>query len=182
MKVKLFKNINEHYITPISVDDRLKYADEVFNILNKSYDRIGGLFGINSPEDLVKQSSLWKLVRRNGKIVAARIYSDKRGGRKAIASGTDGSPEGKKGLYDIIKEDINFSDRNAWAEVSGAIEHIYKKYGAIPIPNTEAQKILGPNKKIVELNPDGYHYKRAIGTDNIIKEKVLVGFPPEFKK
>ena len=55
--------------------------------------------------------------------------------------------------------------------------NIYFKHGGVPIPNTEVHKILGPNKKILSLNPDGYHYSRAIGTDNIVKEKIMFGFP-----
>lgn len=184
MKIKLYKNqkkttkeLNEHYITPISIDDRMKYAQEVFDLLFDSYKDIGGLFGINDPEDLVKQSTIWKLVRRNGKITAALIYADKGHGRKAIAGGTNGTPQGKNDFYNIIKEDIKMSDRHAYAEASGAPEHIYSKYGGVPIPNTEVHKILGPNKKILSLNPDGYHYSRAIGTDNIVTEKIMFGFP-----
>ena len=175
--------INEHFLTPISEEERNKYKEEVYKILVESYKDIGGLFGIDSADDLVKQTHIWKLVRKGGKIVAAIVYADKikNGERKAIAAGTNGTEEGKKALYSIIKEDLKFKNRHAIVEVSGKMEHIYKKFGGVPIPNTLVQDILGPSKKIIDLNLDGYHYTRAIGPDKIIKEKCMFGFPVEKK-
>ena len=172
-------NLNERFLTPISFEERNKYKDEVYHLLYNAYKPIGGLFGIKDANDLVKQTHLWKLVRKNGKIIAAIVYQDKlgTGERKAIGAGSDQSEEGKKALFKIMQEDMQISDRHAIAEASGKMEHLFKKMGGIPIPNTEAQKILGPSKKILELNSDGIHYKRAIGPDEIIVEKVLFGFP-----
>ena len=129
----------------------------------------------DSLDQLIDDTDFWKLCTKNGKVVAAATYTYKRGGRKLIAAGTDGSQEGKQWLYKILQEDIKFKDRKAWAEVSGAMEHIYiNKNGAIPVPATIAQEIM-KDKPFVKIHDDGYHYDRLIAGE--IHTKILVGNP-----
>lgn len=116
--MKFLTYLNERYVTAFK-DDMNLYADEVYNMLVNAYKKIGGIKGISSKEDLIKDSDIWKMVRRNGKIIACQVYSTKRGGRKAIGGATDGTEIGKQAMYDIMKEDIKMKDRSAWAEVSG---------------------------------------------------------------
>jgi predicted esterase YcpF (UPF0227 family) len=166
--------LNEAYINAFEKADMKKYADGIWKIIEFSYKDIGGTKMIAPDVDtLIAESDMWKMVRRNGKVVACMIYTFKRGGRKAICGGTDGSREGKIGLYDIMKEDIKLYDRNAWAEVSHAMEHImYNKFGAVPIPNTMAAEIMS-DKKFIEFDPDGLHYTRLIGGQPV--RKMMVG-------
>lgn len=51
-----------------------------------------------------------------------------------------------------------------WTEVSGPIEHYFKKYNGYPMPNTLAGKILN-NKDIKLSDSDELHYQREIGGD-----------------
>jgi len=158
----------ERYITLISKDQRKPYLPLIWDMLQKAYANIGGFKSTDSPEGLLDETSLWKLVRKNSKIVAVALYADKLG-RKLIGVATDGTPEGKAALNQIMIEDIK--QHRSWSEVSGAMEHINKKLGATLIPNKYAAAIL--NKPIISLNPDGYHYTRAIAGEP--HEKLLIG-------
>ena len=173
--------INEHF-TNIVINDEDKtkldeYKDVVYNILQKAYEPIGGILGCDNVDMLVNDSDFWKLFTRNGKVYACVIYTFKRGGRKLMYCGTDGTPEGKKALYTIIKDDLRLIDRKAWAEVSGAMEHIYiDKHGAIPIPAEVAQQLL-EDKPFIKIHDDGFHYDRYI--DGEVHTKIMVGIIPK---
>ena len=167
--------IFEHFVnifTKRNVKDLNIYKDEVYDILVKSYAPIGGLLGINSVEDLIEETDFWKLVTKGGKVVAVSCYKTSRGGRKCVCGCTDGTPEGKEWLYKIITEDIKQKDREEWAEVSGKMEYLYKKFGANPIPAEVAQKIL-PDKQFLKIHDDGFHYDRMIGGH--IETKMMFG-------
>ena len=171
MKLKqlLPKNLLiERYITLLSPTDRTKYIDIVWELMEKAYAKLGGFKSADDKQDLIDKTSIWKLVRKNGKIVAVTVYKDKYG-RKCIASGTDGTPEGKAALLQMWLEDTK--QNRAWGEFSGPSEHIKLKQGMKPIPNKYAADIL--QKPIISLNPDGYHYTRMIGGEP--HEKLLAG-------
>lgn len=170
---KSFKEyILERFVTALNKEDMKKYIDIVWPMLQAAYKAIGGTAGMNSPEQLIEETDIWKMVRKNSKIVAVKVYSQKRGGRKACYCATDGTKEGKEALYKIIDEDMSQAGRQAWAECSGKMEHIYIKHGATPIPAEIAQKIM-KDKKFISINPDGYHYTRKIGGEP--HEKMMVG-------
>lgn len=95
-----FKNyISENFknfIGKSSIEDRRKYADDVWEILQSSYAKIGGVkgSGFQSKEDMIENLPFWKIFVRNGKVLVALFYKDK-SGRKTVACATDGSPEAK---------------------------------------------------------------------------------------
>lgn len=156
--VKLKDLLEERYINLFDKEDMTKYGEEVWKLIQQTYAPIGG-YPDDNIVDLIKDTAMWKLVRKNGKIVAFCLYKDK-SGRKSIAGGSDGSSEGKKALFDIFKEDFRLN--RSWAEVSGKLEQILlANFKAQPLPNTYAQKLTG--KKILSLNSDGVHYTRLIG-------------------
>lgn len=103
---------------PDDLFKKRKYVDEVWDILQSSYEKIGGIHGsgFNSKDDMIKNIPFWKLVKRHGKIVTVAMYKDKNG-RKRVAMGTDGSIEGKKGFIMIAAEDLK--QNRAYVEVSG---------------------------------------------------------------
>ncbi len=166
MKIKDI--LTEHFINLNTPEEKSQYKDEVWDILQKSYASIGGFKSAVDAEELVDTPGLWKLSRRNGKIVAVGIYRDMHG-RKSIAVGTDGSAEGKRDFYKIKNEDVRFG--RAWCEASGAVEAILKKNGSRPIPAKFASVLTG--KQIVEINPDGVHYTRLI--QGHPHEKIIFG-------
>lgn len=171
--------LNERYITLTDNINMNKYIDVVWDMLQAAYKDIGGFLTAKSKNELIKKSSLWKLVRKNNKIVAVAIYTSKHGGRKLIAVAADGTSIGKDALYSIIREDIKMmAQRQAWAEVSGKMEYLYNKFGAVVVPSKYIQDILR-GKEISNQKSDG-HYSRYIkGTPH---EKIIFGWiDPDIK-
>jgi hypothetical protein len=80
-----------------------KYKQQVFDVLQRSYASIGGIkgSGFGSPDEMVQQIPFWKLATKNGELVAVTLYKDKQG-RKAVASGTDGTELGKHMLQNMV--------------------------------------------------------------------------------
>lgn len=166
--------ITEHFINCFNNEDMLKYADEVWDILTKSYQYCGGMAGMNSSKQLIDETTMWKLVRKNGKIVACIVYNDKRGGRKACYAGTDGSEIGVQSLKKIMIEDNLLPDRKAWGEYSGKAVSTMFNQGAMPVKAEIAKEIM-KDKEFLEIKPDGYYYTRKIGGQP--HTKLMMGNP-----
>lgn len=155
--MKINEILNEHIINLFTDNEKARWSNGVWDVLQQSYEKIGGLKTAETPEQLIKKSGLWKLITRNGKVSAVNIYKNKYG-RKVIAGGTNGSLQGKKDYFKLRNEDIDL--KRVWSEVSGAPEHLMKKYGAIPIPSKFAEFLT--KKLILSYDEDGYHYERLI--------------------
>lgn len=164
--------ICERFLNAFSKEDMRKYADEVWDILQKAYAYCGGMAGMDSVEQLIDETDMWKMVRKNGKIVAVNTYSNKRSGRKICYGGQDGSEEGKIALKKILEEDFRLKDRQSWAEVSGPMEVTVLKQGAMPIPAYIAELIM-KDKTFDNIHKDGFHYTRMIGGEH--HTKLMVG-------
>ncbi len=175
------KNVlNEHYVTLLNNDDMNIYVDIVWDMLQNSYKDIGGFLTANSKAELIKKSSLWKLDRRNNKIVAVAIYTSKNLGRKLIAVATDGTDTSKNSLFNIIREDIKMmNQRQAWAEVSGKMEYLYNKFGGVVIPSKYVQDIL-KDKEIYNKEDDGHYIRDIKGEPH---KKIMYGWiDPDIKR
>jgi prepilin-type processing-associated H-X9-DG protein len=170
------------------MSEKEQYFDDVVKIMQYSYKNVSG----GCPSDMekyLKPEYFWKLVKRDGKIVAAIIYKLTGQNRKYLLIGSDGSDKGKAAVKQMLSDDIRLVDRGAYGEVSGAVEHIATKYGCKKIPNTVARQILSDlgkgNIAFCDGNgnvnrDDGYHYKRMI--QGIEKVKLMIGnIPDEFK-
>lgn len=173
--------INEHFVTLKNNSEMMSYMDEVWDMLQNAYKDIGGFLTAKTQGDLIRKSSLWKLVTRPHKgIVAVAVYTSKNGGRKLIAVATNGTREGKDALFSIIKEDIKMMDqRQAWAEVSGAMEHLYNKFGGVVVPSKYVQDILR-DKEIIDPEEDGHYSREIMGEKH---RKIIYGWiDPEIKQ
>ena len=164
--------ICEHFVNALTKEDMKKYADEVWAILTKAYEYCGGMAGMDSVDQLMDETDMWKMVRKNGKIVAVNTYSGKRSGRRICYDGQDGSEEGKRAFKKILEEDFKLKDRQSWAEVSGAMEVTALKQGAMPIPAYIAELIM-KDKTFDSIHEDGFHYTRMIGGEP--HTKLMVG-------
>jgi hypothetical protein len=162
--------LSERFLNLFKREEIEPYIDVIWDMMERTYEPIGGFKSARSKEDLLNKTFFAKLVRRNNKIVAAALYKDKYG-RKAIAKGSDGSSEGIAAVKEIYRDDVKF-DRS-WGEFFGKPESLLLQYGGVPIPNSLAGEILG--KPILKLNPNGYHYTRMI--DGEPHEKILIGNP-----
>ena len=179
--------INEKYINLFPKNDVAdkaecyEYWEEIDKMLKISYyDKGGYLNGEYNADNFIRRLYLMKLVRKNGKIIAFRAYSD-RHGRKAITSGSNDTDIGKSALYQIYRDDINRF--RAWGEVSDQVEHLGLKYGGEYVPNELALEILGTNK--IKLDNDGIHYYRLLSDKKNLKaddtrKAIMVGDSQKF--
>lgn len=175
--------LTERVINLWTPEEKAKYAPKVWDMLNRSYQKLGGFKSAANAEELVDTPGLWKLIKRGDKITAVGIYtsSEKTKNLKSIAAATEteldpeknayiATTQGKRDLVLLKSEDVRLN--RAWVEVSGPAEKFILKLGASRIPNKYAELLTG--KRILELNPDGYHYTRLI--QGVPYEKMIVGF------
>lgn len=160
--------LSERVVNLFDPNGKMQYADQVWDLLQRSYKKAGGFHSAVDIPELIEKTNLWKLVVRNGQVTAANLYKDLHG-RKSIAAGTNGTPQGKIDYTMLKMADMKY--RRAWAEVSGAPEHLAAKSGMRPLPAKFASTLTG--KDIIEFNPDGYHYTRMIQDEP--HEKVIYG-------
>ena len=163
------------------IDDKdkiIKLLPDVISLVNKTYEPIGGYYGTTDIERLIRTTSLVKVVKDiNGKVVACAYYRNMHNSFKLQAYGNDGTQYGKDGVKAIIKSDVSPYTNWIWGEVSGAIEHYFKKFEGYPLPNSFVAEVLKKNPDDIELSRDGFHYKRKIGKSNEAIEKIVYGFP-----
>ena len=169
--------LKEHYVNapPNDMQTKKKYADEVWDMLNKSYAKVGGLHGsgFSSKEDMIKNIPFWKMITRNGKLVAVILYKDK-GGRKRVAMGTDGTIEGKQAMIDTNKEEIKM--QRSYVEISGPSLSMFLRkipgFESTCIPYRKVSGIIDDEiKRPPENDPEilkhpelkDYFYQRMIG-------------------
>lgn len=183
-----------------AIKKKEKWADEVWDMLQKSYAAIGGIkgSGFGSKKEMIHKIPFWKLKTRNGQLKLVVMYKDK-GGRKSVAIGTDGSDEAKKLLAKQMKEELK---RSFGEKSSAALGFTLKN---IPWPVIEpfiqtprqAQKTLGPEKDVIPIDKFDisklssgdmktykrfdflrpYFYVRQLGDSDQYKLKVMIGTP-----
>lgn len=167
------QSLTEAYINLSSEEEKERYAEQVFDILQKSYAKIGGIHGsgFSSPEEMVKRIPWWKLFKRDGRIIACVLYKNTNG-RKLVAMGSDGSPEGKEIAKRMLRDDIESG--RAYGEVSDAVlKYLRRTYG------DELEKYFVPSHSVAdilhkEIEPTSKHtYKRKIGDTS--HEKAMYG-------
>jgi hypothetical protein len=186
-------------------EDFEKYIDPVWQMLQEAYASQGGFMGAFSPEELIEDSSLWKMVTRDGKPVAVIVYKNRGSGRKGFGYASDGTAYGKKALYGIMGEDLGFLQRDSdylrehRKEDKEALVQYAKENSKPFLRGRNAYvEVSGPlehiiktyyqaqpipasevedilQKKIDSFNEDGYHYTREIAGHP--HEKILYGFP-----
>lgn len=169
--------ITEHFVNCKTDDEMRKYGDIVWAILKKAYEYCGGIKNVDGPDDLIRDTHLWKLYRKDNEIKAVICYTDRKGGRKMCLLGQDGSDEGRKMLKKMMEDDFKLKDRQSWVGVSGKAAITALKHGGIPVPSDIAVKFMGSKCKPY----DEYWYNRPIkNSDGEIENhlKIMVGNPP----
>lgn len=177
--MKNFKQfLIEKYINVFTPEEKKPFLDDVWDILQKSYELHGGIKGkgfSDKSELLNFPDSMWKLNKQDGKLVAVSVYHDKRGGRKRVASGVVKNPDGKTNqLGKAINAQIGVEDLTtgrAWAEVSHASlkqlqTALGDKFWDYVIPFKDVQKKF-PNEELIQV--DGNSYQREIGGGMVTK-------------
>jgi hypothetical protein len=175
--------LTERILNLHTPEERAKYADQVWDLLQKAYQKAGGFKSAVNKEELINNPGYWKVVKRGDNITAVNLYRKipQTNTFKIYASGSQAeldpdkqeyraTEQGKRDYINIKKADV--TQKRSWAEVSGSPEAFAKRLGAKPIPNKFAAYLTG--KEILELNPDGYHYTRLIQGEPY--EKAMYGF------
>jgi hypothetical protein len=184
--------LTERVLNLHTPEEKAKYVDQIWDLLQKAYSKIGGFKSASSKEELIANPGYWKAVKRGDKITAVNLYRKvpQTSTFKVYASGAEAELDhvtnryqatklGKHDYLQIKKADV--TQKRSWAEVSGPAEKLAIRNGAKPIPNKYAAYLSG--KEILELNPDGYHYTRLIMGEP--HEKIMYGFvglTPEQRK
>lgn len=168
--------LNESFVNLIGDDERkTQYADQVWDVLQRSYADIGGIQGngFQSKEDMIKKIPFWKIDVYNGKVSAIVMYKDKNG-RKAVASGTDGTQRGIKKYYEMAKAELGRSyAEKSKKSLGAAIKAHGESIEAFMIPVDEVKKIAAPDE-IIPLSV----FKGKLDADDAFTAKKY----PQFKK
>lgn len=158
-------------------------------MLQAAYADQGGVVGsgFKTPDDMVANIPFWKLVRRDGHLVAVGLYKDALG-RKRVAMATDGTPAGKQAAGEMALNDL--IQGRAYGEVSGkSLSFVRKQFDIKPflVPFDIAATILAKRGDDVAhpavddpemiRHPDlrDFFYTRIIGGEP--HTKLMVGTP-----
>ena len=136
----------------IEKNDIMPMSELLWQMLVSSYENIGGLKTYRNKDDFLKKVKYAKVVYNNDEVVACAIYRNMEGSYKMVAIGCNQDEIGKQGIQAIIKDDIEKFDFHFWAEVSGAIEHYFRKYNGYPMPNILASEILSISSELIRLS------------------------------
>jgi len=156
------------------------YAEKIWEMLQISYEPLGGIKSYHSYKDFVKKGHLANVILdSDGTMLACETYRKIEGSNKIVACGCDQTPKGKLALQQLVQSNIVNLDLHFWSEVSGAMEHYFKKYNGYPMLNTMASEILNLPQSEITLMDDNVHYERAIGEDREIYCKMIFGIKSE---
>lgn len=142
--------ITERYINAVgftnaSLATKEKYAQQVWEILQRSYASIGGIkgTGFNSVDDMISTIPFWKIAVKDGRVRAVILYKDKEG-RKSVAIGTDGSPEAAKLVDSMVPADLNRSYGEKSKAALGKLMKLvpWERLEQYVIPPTQVMKLL----------------------------------------
>ena len=183
--------VGENKLPPINVgelkmlyepEEVEKYLPLVWDMLEKSYEGIGGLKTYRGYSDFKEKKHLLMVVRdfNNQDLLACAVFRRIENSLKMTAIGCNQENNGKLALQQIIQHTISELELHYWTEVSGVIEYYFKKHNGFPMPNTIASKILGvPEDKIILSKKDMVHYDRVIGRDREKFTKMIYGIKSE---
>lgn len=161
---------------------------ELFDLIDKSYQYVGGHSNYKSPDDLPggKDNDLnivWYGVDiDNDPQPDVTIASKKTPyGMKNVLGATDGTPEAK--IQYVLNTMERLTTPGYYAEMSDAIAHIMIKRHNIPSVNSQedVERVLGKKVEWVGLHPSGNYpdhpgwYKRKLGGEEHMK--ILLGKP-----
>ena len=166
-------------------EEETNINDELYDILDKSYSKIGGHAEFKKPSDLPSNYTGWAAIDVDDDPGpdALRVWRiDPQGNIKLTAGGSDGSPMGKDVFLRKTVEMLNTP--GTYAEMSDAIAHVMIARYSVPSVNDEefVRKLLqGKQIKWIGASPTGKYagyngwYNRDIGGTS--HNKIILGYP-----
>jgi hypothetical protein len=177
--IQLFEDwLNEKLDLPknqymeVSSRDAAEFADEIIDLINKSYAHVGGNIEFKNAGDIKNSDvSYWILKDIDNDPDPEIAFGGKEtpSGKKITVMSQDGSREAKKDA--ILKMIELMKTRGFYAELD---KDLAQKFGLPAI--RDEKRVRDVLKKDIEWNNDG-SYVRYIGAANKPKTKVLVGIP-----
>ena len=153
--------------------DKQKHAKEIWDVLQLSYEKIGGLkgSGLTSIDQMVQNIPMFKIAYKDNKVKVVFLYKFFKG-RKLVAVGTDGTPEGKEILKHMFEEGFHLG--RSYVECSGPL----LKFICRVFDSDELQRYCIHTDEVKKLYPgivihDNYLYSRLIGAEEI--QKMMLG-------
>jgi hypothetical protein len=124
-------------------------------------------------EDLLIEFTRWVIFKDKSNLVAAfALYKKNQCGVKMCLTGSIDDKNVKDFMIKWHRKTLKIN--GVYSEVSPSIENILRSY--VPeVKASDAQKVLGPNKKIAP-SKDGYHYARNLSNIGN-REKLWSGNP-----
>jgi hypothetical protein len=176
---------NEPFVVTAGSHVANDIEQDVFDMIQKSYEKIGGHAKIQHPRDIGKEYPHWLVMDVDDDpepdLIRASSYSTETGGLKGSVFATDGTQQAKTKLMGDLKD--FHSQPGNWSEVSGAIANVLiKKLGLNVITDQEkVRKILGPSRPITwtgkntegdSMGVDGWYIRKIGGHEH---SKIIVG-------
>jgi hypothetical protein len=162
LKKVLMEKLPKGKWSPASSKDLKDYDDEIYQMIKKTYEPIGGHPGFKSPSDVnTTDADKWDVIDVDGDTTpdAVSAAKTKKAGKKFMLGATDGSKEAKRAYImqriNALKKPGNF------IEASHKIADILAAKG-VPVVDDEqvVRKALG---KDINWIGDGGYYERNIG-------------------
>jgi len=163
--------------------ENIDIADELFDLINKSYADIGGHTKIKTVADIPAGYDTWLAVNidKDPDPDATYVGKKKSAGTKMTGGATDGSIAAKDVYLAKIAELL--TTQGNYAEMSHAMAHIMIKYNDAPFVDNEedVRKVLGKDIRWIGPHPDGKYpnhpgwYERMLGGK--LHLKILLGKP-----
>ena len=165
----------------------INLADELYNLINNAYKKIGGHSNIRSASDLPGKYDDWTAIDIDAdpEPDALRVSSNKRSGKKMTVAGHDGSRAAINAYLDKTAELLKTD--GYYSEMSKSPAHIMiTRYRTPFVDNQEdAQAVLGKQINWLGNHPEGKYpdytgwYSRTIGGGEEIK--IILGSPSGVK-
>jgi hypothetical protein len=173
-KGHLLKTENFNMKNPEDKQFISSHKNEIWDILQKGYEKLGGFKGFEYKSDMMKKSPIVRLGFCDGEIVTVTVYNDYLTGNKCVGATCvkdDRHDLAAKLLELIFEYNIKHWNEWVWIEASGKIEEMCKKLNGFNVPTKFALLYLN-NVSIEEI--DTYHYTRTIG--GMPQTKTIFGF------
>jgi len=167
-----FEKNSWEYLTD---EEKSKFSEEIFDLINNAYSPIGGNPNYQSPSDVDgSEGDANYLVidfDDDPEFDAVVVDKTKSSGVKGAAMGHDGSKEARSLAVNFLA--IMLKNKGHYIEVSGKIKDILIAKGVPVVTDKETiQKVM--KGKNIEMNDDGT-YQRYLGGEK--HTKTLMGNP-----
>lgn len=174
---------HDSYIHTFETSEIKPFKDVLREIIETRYKNLGGtrvpLTKVLSEDNTrFRVFSLDPDPTKHDKFYAVAIHKIAFGHPRLryIAGRIDEEKLGTKGVYALIEYELNKEGYCYFAEVSGAVEHMYAKSNGYIVPNIYVADLLGVKKiNCVPVEGDLFHYVRDFGDGNKFI-KALYGF------